>query len=51
MREAGRAAGFSNVESIDNFALPDPHLANYVRSRKSTRWNAETETFVFHAPK
>ena len=51
MREAGRAAGYDSVESIDNFALPDPHLAAYVRGKKPPRWNAETETFVFRAPK
>lgn len=50
MREAGRAAGFADVASIDNFQLPDPHLAKYVSSRKSNRWNAETETFAFRAP-
>ena len=50
MREAGWAAGFANVESIDNFALPDTGLAAYVRTSKKPRWNVETETFVFHAP-
>ncbi len=50
MREAGRAAGFASVESIDNFDLPDAHLSEYVGSRKSKRWYCETETYVFRVP-
>ena len=50
MREAGLAAGFVSIEKIDSLDPPDPVLAKYVRKRKPTRWNAETETFVFHAP-
>lgn len=50
MREAGRAAGYAEVERIDNFALMDPVLAGYVSTKKPPRWNVETETFVFRAP-
>ncbi len=50
MKEAGRAAGFAEVETIDNFELPDAPLNNYVRDKKPPRWNAETETFLFRAP-
>jgi len=49
MRAAGLSAGFTSVECIDNFELPDPHLTAYV-AKKPPRWNAETETFVFRAP-
>jgi SAM-dependent methyltransferase len=50
MRQAGLAAGFARVETIDNFSLPDVALAAYVRSSKSPRWSVETETFVLTAP-
>ena len=51
MQAAGRAAGFAEIERINNFTLPDAPLSGYVRDKKPPRWNAETETFLFRAPR
>ncbi len=50
MRKAGHAAGYEEVERVDNLSPPDPVLGDYIRAHKPPRWNIETETFVFRAP-
>jgi predicted SAM-dependent methyltransferase len=45
--EAGQLIGFSKTYTVDNLAIPDPQLVEYLKARKSAGWFLETETFVF----
>ncbi len=42
----GREAGFTNVECVDNFAVPDKTMLKHLRKRKPEVWDIETETYV-----
>ncbi len=43
----GQIVGFSKSYGVDNLAIPDPQLVDYLKARKSPGWFLETETFVF----
>jgi predicted SAM-dependent methyltransferase len=45
--KAGQQIGFSKTYAVDNLAIPDPQLVDYLKARKSAGWFLETETFVF----
>jgi predicted SAM-dependent methyltransferase len=45
--KAGALIGFSRSYAVDNLAIPDPQLVDYLKARKSPGWFLETETFVF----
>ena len=45
--KAGQQIGFSRTYAVDNLAIPDPQLVDYLKARKSPGWFLETETFVF----
>ena len=45
--KAGQLIGFSKSYAVDNLAIPDPQLVEYLKARKSPGWFLETETFVF----
>ena len=45
--KVGELIGFSKSYAVDNLAIPDPALVEYLKARKSPGWFLETETFVF----
>ena len=47
MKWIGERVGYSSVESIPNFEVPDEGIQDYLKERKPLRWDAQTETWIF----
>jgi predicted SAM-dependent methyltransferase len=40
------AAGYASVNQVENFALPDEAICEYLKSKKPPRWDVLTQTYV-----
>lgn len=38
--------GFSSVEKVGNFSVPDETIVAYLKKRKPPAWDIETETYI-----
>jgi len=47
MKWIGHRVGYSDVQSISNFEVPDEGICRYLIERKPLRWDAQTETWTF----